>query len=379
MNWKVPFFDLNLGEAEKEAVVQVLDSNWLTMGAEIERLETAFSQSFGVENGCAVAVTNGTAALHLALLAHNIGPGDEVICPSLTFVADANVILHAGAEPVLADVISADDWTICPDEIERKITDKTKAIIVVHYGGYPCHMEKILELAEKNKIVIIEDACHGPLSEWRGQKLGTIGDAGCFSFFSNKNMTSGEGGMVITKSPNIADRARILRSHGMTTSSFERFKGHAFGYDVTEIGYNYRLDEIRAAIATTQLEKLPAANLKRASITRTYRNLIATRLPDISVPFANQNGNLAHHIFPVLLPENGPQRNDVMEALKEKGVQTSIHYRPIHTFSVYNNRTLNLPITESVMNRILTLPLFPTMSEEQVDYVVESLRDCLKE
>lgn len=378
MNWEVPFFDLKLDEVEKEAVIKVLESNWLTMGAEIDRLEKAFTLSFGVDNGCAVAVTNGTAALHLALLAHNIGPGDEVICPSLTFVADANVIFHAGAKPILADVVSTDDWTICPDDIKRKISNRTKAIIVVHYGGYPCHMDKILELANNKKIAIIEDACHGPLSEWRGQKLGTIGDAGCFSFFSNKNMTSGEGGMVITKSPDIADRARALRSHGMTTSSFERFKGHAFGYDVTDIGYNYRLDEIRAAIATKQLEKLPNANLKRATVTRTYRNLIANKLPDISVPFANQNGNLAHHIFPVLLPENGPQRNDVMEALKERGVQTSIHYRPIHTFSAYRNRTSNLPITESVMNRILTLPLFPTMSERQVGYVVDSLAQCFR-
>lgn len=378
MKWTVPFYDLCLGEEEKEAVNAVIDSNWLTMGPVIEEFEAAFAETMGIPVPCSVALTNGTAALHLALLVLDIGPGDEVICPSLTFVADANVIRHVGATPVFADIRSNDDWTICPDDVQSKITERTKAVIAVHYAGYPCQMDRLIELRAQHGVRIVEDACHAPLSEWNGQKLGTIGDIGCFSFFSNKNMTSGEGGMLLAADPLHGERARLLRSHGMTSSSYERFKGHAFGYDVTENGYNYRLDEIRAVIALQQLKKLEDATHRRTDVVANYRKSLARKLPDVFVPFAKAEGRLAYHIFPVLLPKDGPDREIVTSRLTEAGIQTSIHYRPIHTFSGYQDDDVSLPRTEAIMSRILTLPMFPTMSRDQIDLVVDSLASALR-
>ena len=247
MTWQVPYFDLRLGDEEKQAVMEVLDSNWLTAGPRTEQFEKDFAGALDIEATSAIAVTNCTAALHLAVVALGIGPDDEVICPSLTFVATANAIRYAGATPVFADICSTSDWTMDPDDIERKITPRTRAIIVVHYGGYACNMDRVMEIAERHGLKVIEDAAHALVSEWYGRKLGTIGDAGCFSFFSNKNMTTGEGGMIVTPHPEVADRMRVMRSHGMTKSSYDRFKSHVFGYDVTELGFNFRIDEIRSS------------------------------------------------------------------------------------------------------------------------------------
>lgn len=375
MNWKVPFSDIRLGEEEKAAVMAVLDSNWLTMGPRIQEFEAAFAAAMG--GGVqAVALANCTAALHLAMAVLDIGPGDEVICPALTFVATANAARYVGATPVFADVVDDGEWNIDPADIARKITSRTKAITVVHYGGYPARMEEILDLARAHGLRVVEDACHGPLSEWRGRKLGTIGDVGCFSFFGNKNMTTGEGGMAVTADPALADRLRLMRSHGMTSNSYARFKGHAFGYDVLTPGYNFRMDEIRAAMGIVQLGKLPDNNAMRSRLVAHYRKALRERLPEIAVPFADWTGPYAFHIFPVLLPQ-GCGREDLMSRMGARGVQTSFHYKPVHWFSGYRDDALSLPVTDAIAPRILSLPLYPTLTTEDIDCVIETLGACL--
>ena len=278
-NWKVPLADLDLGEEEIAAVTKVLRSRWLSMGPVTEEFEQHFASYIGVKH--AFAVTNCTAALHLAHLALGAGPGDTVICPSLTFVATANAIRYTGASPVFADITSADDLNISPDDIEAKIDETTKGICVVHYGGYPCDMERIMHIARLHQLYVMEDVAHAPGAAcWfsgneNGKSVlkncGSIGDIGCFSFFSNKNMTTGEGGMITTNSDTLAKKIRLLRSHGMTSLTWDRDKGHSFSYDVVEVGYNYRIDEVRSALGLTQLKKLDSNNAKRAEIENLYR------------------------------------------------------------------------------------------------------------
>lgn len=384
MKWRVPYFDLELGPEEREAVLAVLDGKWLTMGPRIDSFEVAFSEALGLPVPAAggkphaVAVSNGTVALHLALAALGIGPGDEVIVPSLTFVADANVVRQQHAVPVFADIISADEWTIDPEDIARKITPRTRAILVVHYGGHPCRMDAIMELARRHGLKVVEDACHAPVVPLDGRMLGTIGDVGCFSFFSNKNMTTGEGGMAVSRDSDLVTQLRAMRSHGMTYSSYERFRGHAFGYDVVETGFNYRMDEIRAALGLEQLKKLQAGTERRAELVRLYRAELARALPDLAYPFAKVDGPCGWHIMPVLLPADGPDRTTVMERLRAHGVQTSIHYRPIHTFTAYADPGQVLPRTDALAPYILSLPLYAGMSDDQVRFVVAALAEALQ-
>ncbi len=376
MNWKIPFFDLVLGDEEKRAVLDVMESNWLTAGPRIADLESAFSAATG-GGAQSVALSSATAALHLSLAALGIGAGDEVIVPSLTFVACANVIRYVGATPVFADVTGELDWDVSPSDVAARITPRTRAIIVVHYAGYPCDMDRFHAISQENGLALIEDCSHAPLGTWRGKPLGTFGDTGCFSFFSNKNMTTGEGGMIISRNPQLIERFRILRSHGITASTYQRFKGHAYGYDVAEPGYNYRLDEIRAAIGIEQLRKLPAFNARRKELVRRYRRLIAQRVPDVRVPFTERDADSGCHIFPVLLPGGEENRNNTIRAMAARGIQCSIHYRPIHTFSAYQGVSADVPVTDRIAQSILTLPLFPSLSEEQMDLVVEGLGACL--
>ena len=378
IKWKIPYFDLVLGQEEKQAVQAVLETNWLTAGAKIQEFETAFAQRMNNPQVQAIAVSSCTAALHLALAVLGIGPGDEVICPSLTFVASANAIRYTGATPVFADICSETEWNLDPADAAAKITDNTKAIMIVHYGGYPCRMTAFLELARQYNLKIVEDACHGPLAQLEGKKLGTIGDIGCFSFFSNKNMTTGEGGMVVTGDADLAVKVKSMRSHGMTSTSSERFKGHVFDYDVDLLGFNYRLDEIRAALGIEQLKKLPENNRRRKHLVQYYRQAVRSNIPELTLPFERFDGNNGYHIFPVLLPEGNIRREQIMEYLAEHGVQTSIHYRPVHTFTAYQDFVASLPRTEAVASRILSLPLYPTLQESQIDYVVSVLKLAIK-
>jgi dTDP-4-amino-4,6-dideoxygalactose transaminase len=370
LNWRVPLADLDYDETEERAVLEVLRRRWLTMGEVTQRFEEEFAAFTGVKH--ALAVSNATAALHLACLALGIGSGNEVIVPALTFVATANAVLYTGAEVRFADILGEHDLNISPTEIEKQITPQTRAISVVHYGGYPCQMQAIVELAARYNLAVIEDAAHAPGASLNGRALGAWGDVGCFSFFSNKNLATGEGGMVVTNRDDIAERVRLLRSHGMTTLTWDRHQGHAYTYDVTDLGYNYRIDEIRSALGLAQLRKLRDHNVRRKAITERYwRALDKTEL---GLPFRDAAGESAYHLFPILLP-GGVARQKFIDYMRVEGIQTSIHYPPVHQFSYYTMhcRGVSLPITEAVANRQVTLPLYPTMRDEQVDRVVSAV------
>lgn len=372
--WKVPLLEANLGAEEMEALKRVIDSKWLSMGEATEEFEHRFASYLGAKY--ALAVSSGTAALHLAYLALGIGPGDEVIVPSLTFVATANAVLYTGAEPIFADITGDNDLNISPSDIGAKITDKTKAIAVVHYGGYPVRMDEVSKLAEAHNLFLVEDTAHAPGAEFRGKKLGTIGDVGCFSFYANKNLVVGEGGMVVTNDEELAGRVRILRSHGMTALALQRYRAGKPGYDCLDLGYNYRMDELSAALGLAQLDKLEGDNLRRGKLVAEYRERLAG-LPEISLPFDNHYGKSAYHIMPLLL--NGLDRDSFIEKLREKGIQTSIHYSPIHLFTYYRQRFGYqeglLPQTESVAAREVTLPLYPSMGEDKISYIVDAIRE----
>lgn len=377
MQWKVPLFDIDLGPEELASLTEVLQSKWLTMGAKTGEFEHRFGELVGVPH--ALAVNSATAAMHVALAALDIGPGDEVIVPSLTFVATANVVRYCGARPVFADIASMECWNIDAATIEAALTPATRAIIVVHYAGYPCDMPAIMALAKARGLAVVEDVAHAPGASLDGKAMGAWGDAGCFSFFSNKNITTAEGGMLTTHRQDVADRARKLRSHGMTTLTLDRHKGHAFDYDVVELGYNYRMSELNAALGLVQLNRLESGNRRRVELVGAYRERLAT-INGLSVPFAASKGTSSHHLMPVLLPE-GIDRHDVMSHLRDQGIQTSIHYRPIDTFTAYVAAGLGpsaaVPRSHAVGNRVVTLPLYPTMTIAQIDLVCSALSVAL--
>ncbi|MDD2904098.1 MAG: DegT/DnrJ/EryC1/StrS aminotransferase family protein [Syntrophales bacterium] len=382
--WKVPLADLQFGPEEIEAVTQVLQSGWISQGPKVQQFEAEFAQFLGVEH--ALAVANGTAAMHLACMALGLGPGDEVLCPSLTFVATANAIRYTGAQPCFVDIVGLHDLNLSPTDAACKITPRTKAIMVVHYAGFAADMRAIEDMAAQHGLAIIEDCAHAPGAVYPSppgnQKVGSRGSSACFSFFSNKNLTTGEGGMVVTNDPALAERLRVTRSHGMTTLTWDRHRGHSFSYDVVAPGYNYRLDEMRAALGLVQLSRLMAGNARRRELTNLYRQKLG-ELPQVQLPFLSANLEAsACHLFPVLLRAE-VDRAQFMSYLAEHGIQTSIHYPPIHKFSyyrqlwppVYDHR---LPHTEDIAAREVTLPLYPSMTNQQLAEVAGAIRDFFR-
>jgi dTDP-4-amino-4,6-dideoxygalactose transaminase len=377
--WAVPLADVRVDEKLAAAADDAIRSGWWSMGPRVVEFEDAFAQFVGAP--FAVAVANGTAALHLALVAAGCGPGDEVVVPSLNFVAAANTIVHAGAEPVFCDIRGTTDLNLDPEDVEAAVGPRTRAIVVLHYGGFACDMDAIRELARSRGIAVVEDAAHAPGSTWEGERCGTMGLVGCFSFFSNKNLPVGEGGMIVTADPEIADRLRLLRSHGMTTLTWDRHRGHASSYDVLLHGFNYRLDELRAAIGLVQLHHLPAENAGRARIAARYRDVLHGA-SGAELAFAERVGDPAssHHLAVLILPDD-VDRDRVRELLAKRGVQTSVHYPPIHRFTAYRSRSVqrDLPRTEWAADRLLTLPLFGGMTDSQVELVVEATTDALRQ
>ncbi len=380
MNWKVYLSDIDISQKEIRTVTKVLKSRWLTMGEVTQNFEKAFAKFLGIKH--ALAVANGTAALHLALKALELAAGDEVLVPSLTFVASVNAIVYNQAQPVFVDVTSLNNLNLSVEDLEEKITDRSKAIVVVHYAGYPADMEKINQIAQKYNLAVIEDSAHAIGADIRKKKTGTWGNLGCFSFFSNKNLVTGEGGMIVTDSDRLAQKLKLLRSHGMTSLTWERHKGLAHAYDVVELGFNYRMTEVESALGIEQLKKLNKNNAKRERLTQLYINQL-TAVNQIKIPFLNYPHRSSYHIFPILLEEQ-IERNWFMDEMKKRKIQTSVHYQPVHKFSFYQKHfpescEVSLPNTGIAGQREVTLPLHPLMTEEDVLYVCNSIKKILSQ
>ncbi len=363
-------FEPDLGDAEEQAVVAVLRSGWVAMGPKVEAFEERFAALTG--SGHAVAVGSCTAALHLTNLALDIGPGDDVIVPSLTFAATANAVHMTGATPVFADVVGPDDWTISADDVARKLTDRTRAVIAMHYAGHAADMDRLAAVCQKADVDLIEDACHGLGGQLGDRALGAIGRAGCFSFYSNKLITTGEGGMVTTDDQALAERIKRLRSHGMTATAIDRVRG-AMIYDVTEPGLNYRLDDLRAALGLAQLDRINDKLARRHELVARYESRLAV-MDGVATPDCGRRGRSAHYLMPVRLTQ--ADRDAVRRRLQADGIQTSVHYRPVHQFAHYRDQATPLPLTEDIGAKTLSLPLYPSMTLDQVDRVCDALAEA---
>ncbi|MCL2210117.1 MAG: DegT/DnrJ/EryC1/StrS family aminotransferase [Treponema sp.] len=369
--WRVQLHKINYDEREYQAVREVLDSGWLTISEKTHSFESAFSEFLGHDTK-SLAVSNCTSALHMALLALGIKEGDEVITPSLTFIADQNVTQMCGAKNVLADITSMEDWSMDPDDIEAKITAKTKAVIIMHYAGFACDMDRVTALCKKRNLFLVEDCAHTPGADYKGRSLGAFGDISAFSFYANKNIAIGEGGMVVTRNAEIYEKLKALRSHGMSVPSFDRYKGRAATYDVAFAGFNYRINEIGSALGFVQLQKLKESNDQRRKLVKRYCQRL-DGFSSISIPYRNfSRGKPNYHIMPVLLSEN-IDRAAVIESMKKDGVQTSIHYPAIQGFTAYKDKVNSTPKAEYVCAHELTLPLYPAMTFDEVDIVCDAL------
>lgn len=379
--WRIPLSDLDFDSGEMEAVQRVVLSKWLTMGAEVQ----AFEKEFGAmqEARHALAVANASAGLHLAFVALQLGPGDEIIQPALNFVAAANMTMAVGATPIFADIIDLTEPTIDPKHVERLISPRTKAIVVMHYGGNLCRMAELTKICRGSGVALIEDACHAVGARYHDQTqrpphgimAGSIGDIGAFSFFANKNLAVGEGGMVITNRDDLAERVRLLRSHGMSSLTWDRHKGHASSYDVVANGYNYRLDELHAAIGRVQLTKLERNNKRRQHLLSQYRDCLQS-LAGWTMPFADSIDQSSGHLMVVVAPTNAI-RNKAISALREARIQSSMHYPCIPDFSVFRPQQANgVKNTRQFTERAITLPLFATMTHDQVQDTIKCLRSA---
>ena len=414
MTWHIPLSDLDFGPEEAAAVQRVLQSKWLSMGSETKAFEEEFAAFIGVKH--AVAVSNGTAALHLAFLALGIGSSEQIIQPAVNFVASANMTKALGATPVFADICSLDEPAISPESISSLLSSasslpsspRPKAVVAMHYGGYLCRIAEIRSLCQEHGLALIEDACHAigariplpsPLSPLpsspassspvvsgpdRPVFVGALGDVGCFSFFSNKNLVTGEGGMLTTNRDDIAEKARNLRSHGMSTLTWDRHQGHAATYDVLAHGYNYRLDDLRSALGREQLKKLERNNHRRRELTAHYwRRLEPLEAHGWTLPFKQlstlnpQPSTTSCHLMAVVAPD-AETRWRCAETLKSAGIQTSLHYPFIPAFAAFRETAgaSDLPHSRNFCQRVITLPLYPTMTEAQVEKVCEALTSC---
>ena len=361
----------SLNRLEEEALLNVLNSGWLTQGPKVKQFEEEFTKFIGRPS---IAVSSCTAALHLAHIICGAKTGSEVIVPSLTFVATPNTVRYTGAEVVFADIKSIDDWTIDPISVASKITDRTVGITVMHYAGYASDMIQFADIRKNSGLYLVEDACHGLGGSFEEQALGTFGDVACFSFYGNKIMTTGEGGMMVFENPEHVDIASSLRSHGMTNLAWDRVLG-ALSYNVSDLGYNYRMDDLRASIGIVQLSRLQSFVEARQKLVKIYKREIAL-IDEIHVPTFSQKQNSANYIFPLLLKSG--DRDAFRAELESKGVQTSVHYKPCHLFDSYNTPGQSLPLTDYVGSKCFSVPLFSSMEETDVDFVCQTLQDCAR-
>jgi dTDP-4-amino-4,6-dideoxygalactose transaminase len=374
---ELPLFDLRLEPQDLEAVAETLRSGWLTLGPRTAAFEEAFAAQLGAKH--AIALSSCTAALHLAYLAAGVGPGDEVIVPAFTFAATAAAALYCGATPVFAEISSREMPSIDPADVERLITPRTKAVCAVHYAGYAAPVDQLKALCDAHEIALVEDVAHAPSATLKGRKLGTWGQSGAFSFFSNKVLSVGEGGLLCTDDDDVAAFVRSRRSHAMTSGTWDRHSGRTDTYDVVALGYNYRLDEPRAALLLSRLARLEDDIARRRELTIRYRELLAG-VEGIIVPFSGDDiAGSSCYVIPIMLERDGTQ-GQVSADLRERGIQTSIFYPAIHRFSAYRKRfpDISLPVTELASRTELTLPFYPHMTHDDQDRVVAALAEVVK-
>jgi dTDP-4-amino-4,6-dideoxygalactose transaminase len=370
---QIPLTDVRLDQEDLEAVAEVLRSGWLTMGPRTLAFEEAFAAHLGCRH--VVAVSSCTAALHIAYLAAGVGPGDEVIVPSFTFVATASTVVSCGATPVFADIVDRRYPYLDPADVVRRITPRTKAVTVVHFAGYPAPVDLFEELCREHGLALIEDAAHTPSATLLGRKLGTWGLAGAFSLFSNKVLFTGEGGVLATNDEDVARTARLLRSHAMTSGTWSRHIQETDGYEVAGLGFNYRFDELRSALALSRLRRLEGDIERRRALTRRCRDHLRD-VPGILVPFDEESiDDSCCYIMPLYV-EQRHRRDPFRRALRDSyGVQTSVFYPAAHEFTAYRARfpRVSLPRTELATRTEVTIPLYPHMTQEEQDRVIEAV------
>jgi dTDP-4-amino-4,6-dideoxygalactose transaminase len=375
----LPIAQPDLDEDDIAEVVDTLRSGWLVYGPKTQRLEQEFAAMVGAQH--ALGVNSCTAGLHLSLLAAGVGAGDEVITTPLTFAATANIILHVGATPVLAD-ICADDLNIDPEQIERRITPKTKAVIPVHYGGQACRMDEILDIARRNNLTVIEDAAHCAGSGYKDRMVGNTSDLASFSFYPVKNMTTGQGGMVTTNDKTLADQIVALRNHGLDSNAWNRYSAEAdrLFYTMSAPGFNYGMFDLLASIGLGQLRRLPEFNAKRRVLAEHYTRAFAN-VSQIETPTVREDVRTNWHLYVIRLLDAKVTRAELAAALKQRGIGTSVHYYPIHYHPYYRERfgfqRGDFPVCEAEFERILSLPLFPKMSEGDVERVVAAVGEIV--
>lgn len=367
MKYRVPLFDLYFTEEEISAVLNVLRKGWVTFGSECEKFEREFARF--IEAKYVLFVSSATAGLHMTYRVL-FDRDDEVLVPSFTFISTVSTLLHIGAKPVFVDIESLEFPLLSIKDAEKRLTKKTKGLVYMHYGGYLRDMREVVEFCKENRLILIEDSAHAfPVK--RRKYAGTFGKAGIFSFFSNKNLPIGEGGVIVTDDAKLYRKLKLLRSHGMTRDTFERFKKGSL-YDVVELGFNYRPTEIQGALARRVLRRVVRDNRRRERIVRIYRKNLANIL---KIPF-DEGFPSSHYIFPAFC-KNKRERNDLRKFLLKKGIQTSIHYIPVHRFKLFRELypDIKLHVTEEAGEREITLPLYPSMEKEKVLYVIEKIKE----
>jgi perosamine synthetase len=367
----IPYGRQEIDEEDIAAVVEVLRSDWLTTGPAVERFEQAFASLVGAKH--AVAVTNGTAALHVAMLAAGIGPGDEVIVPTMTFAASANAARYVGADVVFCDV-RADTLSIDVEHAAALVTPRTKAIVVVDYAGIPCDLDEVMGLAAKHDLVVVEDACHAVGATYRGRPVGSIAHLSTFSFHPVKHLTTGEGGMVTTADPKLDRRLRRLRNHGIDTDFRQRESAGTWEYDAVELGFNFRLSDINAALGASQVRKVPPWVERRRELADRYRELLAD-LP-LTMLDEPEHVRASWHLFPIMLTDDAPNRADVFTALRAASIGVNVHYRPLHlhtTFRSPDSPPGAFPVAEDAYARLLSLPMWHGLRDDEQERVVQLL------
>jgi len=372
---KVPYFVPWISKNDKNFVLRSLNQRWLTNGPFLHKFENKFCSFIGCKY--ALGVGSATHALHLAARSLDIGPGDEVIVPTFTFAATANAVSYCGAEPILADVDS-EIFNIQPQEIEEKITRKTKAVIVVHYGGQACDMSEILFLSKKHGFHIIEDCAHALGSTYKNKKCGNIGDSGCFSFYPTKIITTGEGGMVSTNNSSTLRKIKMLKSQGMDIMPSEREVKATWRYDVVELGYNYRLDEIRSALGFSQISRVNKINDMRIKIANKYDRFIK-KIKGLTIPQTRNDRNHIYHLYTIKVTKDyHMSRDELFLKLHKKGIGTSVQYHPLHLMSYmqkkYHHKKNQFPVSNALKDQVLCLPIYPQMTTKQIEYVVSNLK-----